>query len=81
MLTVGDPIPSPQEIIEARDQAGMTQAQAAALVHAKAESWRAWEAGRYKMPAGLFELFCIKAGVPNPFYPDFGDPGGSPGDQ
>jgi len=74
MLTTGPLTPSADTIRAARDEAGMTQAQAAAVVHVAAISWKKWESGKVQMPAGLFELFCLKTEVENPFYPDLGGP-------
>ncbi|MFZ3141130.1 helix-turn-helix domain-containing protein [Polaromonas sp.] len=53
-------VPGSEEIKEARQRAGLTQTQAAELVHAKLRTWQDWEAGVAKMHAGLWELFCIK---------------------
>jgi len=75
MLSVGYPTPTPEDVAAARDEAGMTQQQAAAVVHATREAWKSWEAGRRAMPAGLFELFCMKTGVDNPYAPDQGHRG------
>jgi len=48
----------------ARAEAGLTQAQAAALVYRSAPSrWAEWEAGTHRMDAAVFELFCRKTGV------------------
>ena len=54
-------MPSPQEIKEARVQAGLTQAQAGALVGAPSKrTWQDWEGGRRNMPAAKWELFQQK---------------------
>ena len=53
--------PSPGEVRAARDAVGLTQAQAAALVHASARNWQQWEAGDRRMHPGLWELFRIKS--------------------
>lgn len=48
----------------ARAQAGLTQAQAAAVVWRAAPSrWAEWEAGTYAMDPAVFELFCRKVGL------------------
>mgnify|MGYP000862311218 CR=1 FL=1 len=56
--------PSPVEIRAARGAAGLTQAQAAALVHATPRNWQQWEqtegANVRRMHPGLWELFRIK---------------------
>jgi DNA-binding XRE family transcriptional regulator len=54
--------PAPSKIIEARHAAGLTQTQAAHLVHAACRSWQQWEAGDRKMHPAFWELFCIKSG-------------------
>lgn len=53
--------PSAQAIQAARTASGLTQTQAAALVHAKLRTWQQWEAGDRKMHAAFWELFGIKA--------------------
>ncbi|MBP9032747.1 MAG: helix-turn-helix domain-containing protein [Pseudomonadales bacterium] len=61
--------PSPAEIRAAREAAGLTQAQAAELVHASARNWQQWEqqegANVRRMHPGLWELFRLKAGLPS----------------
>ena len=61
--------PSPCEIRAAREAAGLTQAQAAELVHASARSWQQWEQDAgvncRRMHPGLWELFRLKAGLPS----------------
>lgn len=52
--------PYPEEIIAAREAAGLTQTGAAALVHSKLRTWQQWEAGDREMHPGLWELFQIK---------------------
>jgi len=56
--------PSPTEVRAAREAAGLTQAQAAALVHASPRNWQQWEqdegANVRRMHPGLWELFRIK---------------------
>lgn len=58
--------PSPDEVRAAREAAGLTQAQAAALVHATLRNWQQWEdatggANARRMHPGLWELFRIKS--------------------
>lgn len=51
----------PDQIKQARKAAGLTQAQAAALVHAGSyRTWQDWEAGRNPMPLMAWELFTLK---------------------
>lgn len=54
--------PNPNEIKEARQAAGLTQTQAAKLVHVVLSSWQRWEAGERKMHPAYWELFLIKTG-------------------
>lgn len=56
-------IPSHEEIRSAREAAGLTQTQAAELVHSKLRTWQQWEAGDNRMHPGLWELFMIKTGM------------------
>lgn len=53
--------PTKEEIRVAREAAGITQAQAGALVHANLRSWQKWEAGERAMHPAFWELFQIKA--------------------
>lgn len=54
-------MPSPHDIREARLRAGLTQAQAGALVGAPSKrTWQDWEAGKRNMPTAKWELFQIK---------------------
>jgi DNA-binding transcriptional regulator YiaG len=55
------PNPSPAAIREAREQADLTQTEAAALVHTTCRTWQQWEAGDRKMHPAFWELFQIKA--------------------
>jgi len=45
----------------------MTQQEAADSVHVTLRAWQMWEAGQRKMPAGIWELCVIKAGI-HPLY-------------
>lgn len=57
--------PTPAQIKSARTAAGLTQTQAAQLVHAGLKTWQNWESetgeGR-KIPLASWELFLIKIG-------------------
>lgn len=60
--------PSPTEVRAARGAAGLTQTEAAALVHASTRNWQQWEQGEgassaRRMHPGLWELFRVKAGL------------------
>lgn len=63
---MGDDVtPTTDQIRTARRHAKLTQAQAAALVHASRRAWQTWESdGREHrdMPAAKWELFKIKLG-------------------
>ena len=55
--------PTPAEIKEVRTRAGLTQQQAAALVHrADGARWREWEGGKYGVDLAVWELFLLKTG-------------------
>lgn len=57
--------PSATQVRATRDRAGLSRAQAAALVYVAVETWRNWEkteGGARGMPAGLWELFLLKIG-------------------
>ena len=53
-------MPTPQKIKEARAYAGLTQTQAANLVHVSLNAWQKWEGGRTKMSETAWDLFLIK---------------------
>ena len=52
--------PTPEEIRKIRKNAGMTQAEAATIVHSALRSWQQWEAGDRQMHPAFWELFKIK---------------------
>ena len=55
--------PTPEAIVAARKAAGLTQAEAAAIVHRPSyRTWQDWERGRAKMPPDAWELFLLKTG-------------------
>lgn len=55
--------PSTKTVLEARQAAGLTQTEAAAVVYRTLRNWQQWEAGDRQMDAALFELFCLKCGI------------------
>ena len=59
----GGPAPSPLMLRDLRERAGLTQQAAAALLGVGDKTWRDWEAGRRRMPAGMMELLCIVLAV------------------
>lgn len=52
--------PRPEDILAAREAAGLTQAQAAELVLTPRRTWQDWERGVARMHPGLWELFRLK---------------------
>jgi len=55
--------PTPEQIKQARLDAGHTQKQAAETVHrADSARWREWESGRFRMDKAVWELYLIKTG-------------------
>jgi DNA-binding transcriptional regulator YiaG len=55
--------PTPDQIREARKSAGLTQKQAADLVHANSVvHWNTWENGRAGMSRAAWHLFLILTG-------------------
>ncbi len=53
--------PTPALIRATRTGFGLTQTEAAALVHCKLRAWQQWEAGDRAMHPAMWELFQIKA--------------------
>jgi len=59
--------PTPEQIKHSRKLSGLTQQQAALLVHAHdSAAWRKWESGTYSIPLATWELFLIKTGQLEP---------------
>jgi DNA-binding transcriptional regulator YiaG len=52
--------PSPAQIKSARLAAGLTQTQAARLVHGTCRMWQYWESGDRRMHPAIWELFRFK---------------------
>ena len=53
--------PTPEMIRAARVAAGLTQTEAAAVVHRPSyRTWQDWERGRAQMPLDAWELFLLK---------------------
>jgi putative transcriptional regulator len=57
--------PTPEQIKKARLDAGLTQAQAAALVYSELRAWQYWEKGDRSMHPAFWELFNIKISMNN----------------
>jgi len=56
--------PSPEEIRATRDALGLTQRAAAALIYGTVRAWEDWEAGTRRMHPTSWELFRMRAAVP-----------------
>lgn len=54
--------PTPEQIAAARENAGLTQTEAAVKVRGTLRAWQDWEGGQRRMHPGLWELFRIKTG-------------------
>lgn len=52
--------PTPAEILRAREDTGMTQDQAGALLYSGRRTWQDWEAGARRMHPSSWELFTVK---------------------
>jgi len=52
--------PTPEQIKQARKDAGLNQTQAATLIYKGLRTWQQWEKGERKMDPALWELFNIK---------------------
>lgn len=52
--------PDPSEVVSIRARAGLTQKEAAELIHCSTIAWQKWEAGERRMHPAFFELFTIK---------------------
>ena len=51
---------NPQTIRKTRQRHGLSVGEAARLVQVTDRTWRRWEDGTRKMPAGAWELFQLK---------------------
>jgi len=61
--------PTPAEIKTARESVGLSQARAAEVVFVATRTWEDWESEIVdrRMGPGLWQLFCIKVGLPDPY--------------
>lgn len=55
-----DANPTPSEILRAREDAGLTQQQAADLLFSSWRTWQDWERGERRMHPASWEAFNIK---------------------
>jgi len=53
--------PHPPDILDARKRLGLTQTEAAAMLHTTCRVWQQWETGKRKMHPAFWELFRLKA--------------------
>ncbi|MFZ4504585.1 MAG: helix-turn-helix domain-containing protein [Methylovulum sp.] len=53
-------MPTPEEIKQARKEAGLTQTQAGKLIHKSCRAWQQYEKGDREMDLAYWELFLIK---------------------
>lgn len=54
--------PTPADVKSARVAAGLTQKQAAAVIHKTLLAWQRYESGDRSMDCALYELFMLKTG-------------------
>jgi putative transcriptional regulator len=65
---------NPEQIKKLRKLAGVTQSEAAKLVHVSLRTWQSWESPKdlsnsRQIPEGYVELFCLK--TKNSYPPKF----------
>lgn len=53
-------IPNTDQIRAARENAGLTQSAAAAMLYVTRNTWQRWEYGATPIPLGYWELLLIK---------------------
>lgn len=51
--------PRPAEIAQTREEAGLTQTQAAELIYSTLRTWQDWEGGQRRMHPALWEYWCM----------------------
>lgn len=56
--------PTPEEIRALREKAGVSQVQAARLVHRSERNWQQWELGERRMDAAIWALFRASVLLP-----------------
>jgi len=57
-------IPTPEQIRQARTEAGLNQTQAAKLVYRAIRTWQDYESGHTPIDMAVWELFLIKTSLP-----------------
>ena len=53
--------PTPEQVKADRQAAGLTQSQAAALIHVNLRTWQQWEGGERRMHPAFWQLYLIKS--------------------
>jgi DNA-binding transcriptional regulator YiaG len=53
-------IPTPEQILAVREDAGLTQTEAARLIYRSLRNWQYLESGKRRMDPALWELLIIK---------------------
>jgi DNA (cytosine-5)-methyltransferase 1 len=61
--------PSPDEIRQARESAGLTQIEATRLIYCTLRAWQDWESGARRMHPALWELWRLKVQLRLPSAP------------
>jgi DNA-binding transcriptional regulator YiaG len=51
--------PTPKEIAQTREEAGLTQTEAANLLYVSLSGWQRWEQGERRMHPALWEYFVL----------------------
>ncbi|MDY0300304.1 MAG: helix-turn-helix transcriptional regulator [Trichlorobacter sp.] len=51
---------TPEELRQAREAAGLSQAEAAEMVYRKRDTWQKWESGRLALDPACAEFFILK---------------------
>ncbi len=52
--------PTPEEVRAVREACGLSQTEAAAVIHCTLRGWQEWEAGNRRMHPAFWELFRLK---------------------
>jgi DNA-binding XRE family transcriptional regulator len=51
--------PSPEKIAKTREEADLTQTQAAEMIYSTMRTWQQWEGGQRRMHPALWEYWCL----------------------
>ena len=54
--------PRPEQVRAAREAAGHSQTEAAALIYSTRDGWAKWEGGERRMHPGLWALYLLRTG-------------------